>query len=587
MQKLSKFSIVHGIGLLIVLAMVLAACVPAPAPGAAPAGQAPAASTEGSKVLKILYWQAATILNPHLNTGTKDVDAVAPIMEPLAHYNQNDELVPYLAAEIPTVDNGEVAKDGTSVTWKLKKGVKWSDGSDFTADDVVFTWQYCANKETACTTTAQWDPIGKVEAVDPTTVKVTWKNPNPNPYVAYVGYYGMILQKKQFEPCIGAAAIKDADCQKANMAPIGTNAYMLKEFRPGDTVSYVKNPLYRDVANTYFDTVEIKGGGDAASAARAVCETGEVDYAWNLQVPKAVLEPILKSDKCDAVAGGSVGVERIAINFANPDPALGDKRSEPDQPHPFLTDLRVRQALNKAIDRKAIAEQLYGTSGSPTCNILVVPADLNSPNTKCDRDVEGAKKLLADAGFTPGSDGILQKAGKPLQLLYQTTVNQVRQGVQAIVKANLAEVGIKVDLKSVDASVFFGGDPGNPDTMNKMYADLQMYTNGPDGPDPTGYLGAWICAKMNSAKNQWQGPGNDGRYCNKDYDTLYEQYSTEMDPSKHKALAIQLNDLLVNDVVIIPLVNRVTPNGKAKNLEGPTYNTFDSTFWNINTWKRK
>jgi peptide/nickel transport system substrate-binding protein len=299
-----------------------------------------------------------------------------------------------------------------------------------------------------------------------------------------------------------------------------------------------------------------------------------------------VLEPILKSDKCDAVAGGSVGVERIAINFANPDSALGDKRSEPDQPHPFLTDLRVRQAINKAIDRKAIATQLYGASGSPTCNIVVVPADLNSPNTKCDRDVEGAKKLLADAGFTPGSDGILQKDGKPLKLLYQTTVNQVRQGAQAIVKANLAEVGIMVELKSIDAGVFFGGDPGNPDTLNKMYADLQMYTNGPDGPDPTGYLGGWTCAKVNSAKNQWQG-GNDGRYCNKDYDALYEQYSKEMDPTKHKAMAIQLNDMLVNDVVIIPLVNRVTPNGKAKNLEGPTYNTFDSNWWNINTWKRK
>ena len=130
-------------------------------------------------------------------------------------------------------------------------------------------------------------------------------------------------------------------------------------------MTYVKNENYRDIANVYFDTVEIKGGGDAASAARAVCETGEVDYSWNLQVPKAVLDPILAAGACDSLAGGSFGVERIEINFANPDPALGDKRSEPDQPHPFLSDLKVRQAINMAIDRKAINDQLYGAAGVP------------------------------------------------------------------------------------------------------------------------------------------------------------------------------------------------------------------------------
>jgi len=134
MHKLRKLRIVHWIGLLVVLSMVMVACVPAPAPGAASSGQAPAASnaaeSTGSKDLKILYWQAPTILNPHQATGTKDFDAAHVILEPLAHYNEKDQLVPYLAEEIPTVDNGDVAKDGTTTIWKLKKGVKWSDGSD-------------------------------------------------------------------------------------------------------------------------------------------------------------------------------------------------------------------------------------------------------------------------------------------------------------------------------------------------------------------------------------------------------------------------------------------------------------------------
>ncbi len=587
MRKLRRLSAFHAISLIALLSMVITACVPATAPGGAPAAATPAAAAEaGSKDLKILYWQAPTILNPHQATGTKDFDAANLILEPLAHYNEKDELVPYLAAEIPTIENGGVDKDGTSVTWKLKQGVKWSDGSDFTADDVIFTYNYCITKETACVNTSNYDAVKTIDAVDPTTVKISWKETNPNPYVSFVGNPGMIIQKKQFEKCAGATAITDKDCQAANLAPIGTGAYKLNEFKPGDVVTYVRNENYRDAANTYFDTVEIKGGGDATSAARAVCETGEVDYAWNLQVQKAVLEPILAAGKCDSVAGGSFGVERLELNFANPDEALGDKRSEPDQPHPAFSDLKVRQAVNKAIDRQAIADQLYGPTGSPTCNIMVSPASVNSPNTKCDRDVEGAKKLLDEAGWTVGSDGIREKDGKKLALLYQTSINPLRQGEQAIIKANLAEVGITVNLKSVDAGVFFGGDPGNPDTLNKFYADLQMFTNSPDGPASTGYLGNWTCAKVNNAANKWQG-GNESRYCNKDYDAIYAKYATELDPAKSAELAIQLNDFLVNDVAVIPLINRVTPSGKLKNLDGPTFNTFDSNLWNIATWKRK
>ncbi|MEI7770635.1 MAG: peptide ABC transporter substrate-binding protein, partial [Chloroflexales bacterium] len=549
---------------------------------AAPTAAAPAA---GGK-LTILYWQAVTILNPHQATGTKDFDGATVILEPLAHRNSADELVPALAEEVPTVANGGVAKDGTTVTWKLKKDVKWSDGTPFTADDVVFTWQYCADEATACATNANFSNVKTVEAIDPTTVKITWKEATANPYVTFTSYNGMILQKAQFAKCIGAAAISDAACQAANLAPIGTNAYKLKELKPGDTVLYEKNPNYRNADKVAFDTIEIKGGGDATSAARAVCETGEVDYAWNLQVPAAVLKPILEAGKCDAVAGGSFGIERIVVNSANPDPALGDKRSEPDQKHPFFSDPAVRQAINIAIDRKAIADQLYGPSGVATCNLIAAPPSLNSPNTKCDLDVEGAKKLLDDAGWkAPEGSTVREKNGVKLIVSFQTSINTLRQGVQAIIKSNLAAIGIQVNLKAIDAGVFFSGDPGNPDTLNKFYADLQMYTNSPSDIDPQSYLESWTCAKVNSAKNKWQG-SNDGRYCSKEYDALFAKFKAELDLAKRAELAIQLNDLLVKDNAVIGLINRITPNGKAKNLDGPTFSTFDSVLWNIQDWKR-
>ena len=105
-------------------------------------------------------------------------------------------------------------------------------------------------------------------------------------------------------------------------------------------------------------------------------------------------------------------------------------------------------------------------------------------------------------------------------LSFQTTINPLRQGEQAIIKENLAEIGIQVDLKAIDAGVFFGGDPGNPDTLNKFFADLQMYTNSPDSPDPAYYFAGWLCDKANSTANNWQG-GNASRYCNKDFDAAY------------------------------------------------------------------
>jgi peptide/nickel transport system substrate-binding protein len=249
-----------------------------------------------------------------------------------------------------------------------------------------------------------------------------------------------------------------------------------------------------------------------------------------------------------------------------------------------LTDLKVRQAINKAIDRQAIATNLYGPTGVANCNILVVPTAVDSKNTTCERDVEGAKKLLDEAGWLDVG-GKRTKDGKTMSLYFQTSINALRQGEQAIVKANLAEVGIAVNLKAVDAGVFFSGDPGNDDTLNKMYVDIQMYTNGPSGTDSQAYLEGWTCAKVNSAEGSWN-QGNDGRYCNKAYDELFAKYAAETDVAKRTEMAIQLNDFLINDVAVIPLINRRTPNAKIIGLNGPTHNTFDSGLWNIHEWSK-
>ena len=168
--------------------------------------------------VKIIYWQAPSILNPYLSGGTKDLEASSLVIEPMGRYDQDGALVPYLAAEIPTVGNGGVSKDLTSITWKLKKGLTWSDGSNVTSADLVFTANYCMDPEGGCAQAAKFDGVKSVEAIDKLTTKVTFNEPKPNPYGPFMGAQSPIIQAAQFANCLGARA---PECTEANFGPIG------------------------------------------------------------------------------------------------------------------------------------------------------------------------------------------------------------------------------------------------------------------------------------------------------------------------------------------------------------------------------
>src|SRR5215475_3527725 len=129
----------------------------------------------GGGELKTLWWQAVSILNCHLAVGVKDYDGSRLFNEPLAAFDPDGNLIPILAAEVPTFGNGGVAKDGLSVTWKLKRNAQWHDGKPFTADDVVFTWEFAADSATAATTTGNYKDIARIDKLDSQTVKVVFK----------------------------------------------------------------------------------------------------------------------------------------------------------------------------------------------------------------------------------------------------------------------------------------------------------------------------------------------------------------------------------------------------------------------------
>ena len=535
--------------------------------------------------VKIIYWQAPSILNPYLSGGTKDMEAASLVIEPMGRYDQDGALVPYLAAEIPTVGNGGVSSDLTSITWKLKKGLTWSDGSDVTSADVVFTADYCMAPDGGCSQAAKFDGVKSVEAIDKLTTKVTFNEPKPNPYGPFMGAVSPIIQAAQFANCLGARA---PECTEANFGPIGTGPFVVTNFKPNDVIQMVANDNFRTAGKPAFASLTFKGGGSAEASGRAVMETGEFDYGWNLQLAPDVLAKMAKGGKGQPISAFGTLVERLEMNLTNPSPDLPpETRATVAEPHPFLSEKAVRQALSMAIDRQELVDIGYGTAGRPTCNLVPGPVVYASDNTGClTQDIAGANAMLEAAGWVKGSDGIRAKGGVRLSILYQTSTNAVRQDFQALIKDSWNQIGVETELRNLDASVFFGGDPGSPDTYQKFYADVEMYANNFDGTDPQAYLAAYRCGGEPKPSSQWQGE-NINRFCDPAYDAMIDELGRTGDLEKRYALAKKMNDMMTKDsFTIVPLVDRGRVSAHADDLGGVILNTFDSELWNVADWYR-
>ncbi|MEM9524728.1 MAG: peptide ABC transporter substrate-binding protein, partial [Pseudomonadota bacterium] len=173
----------------------------------------------------------------------------------------------------------------------------------------------------------------------------------------------------------------------------------------------------------------------------------------------------------------------------------------------------------------------------------------------------------------------------PLKILYQTSTNAVRQDFQALIKQWWSEIGIETQLRNVDGSVFFGGDPGSPDTFQKFYADVEMYANTFNGTDPQSYLGNGLCDQAPKPATQWQGE-NISRFCMPEYDALHAELTRTADIEERARIAKTLNDMAVENGMMIPLVHRGRLSGHANSLGGVKLNVWDSELWNVADWYR-
>ena len=287
--------------------------------------------------------------------------------------------------------------------------------------------------------------------------------------------------------------------------------------------------------------------------------------------------------KADIVAGGNI--EHIQINFTDPYKEVDGERSSLKAPHPFLTDPAVRQALNLLVDRASVQEQIYGRTGIATANFLNQPSRYASKATKYEFNVEKANQILEAAGWKKGSDGIRTKDGKKLKMLYQTSINQPRQKTQAIVKQAAKNAGIEMELKSVTASVFFSSDVANPDTYAHFYTDIQMFTTTMTQPDPELFMLQFTSWEAASKENKYQGR-NITRWRSEDYDKLFRAAESELDPVKRAALFIKMNELVIQNVVVIPVVFRPRVAAVANTLR-MEQSGWDSDFWALHNWYRE
>jgi peptide/nickel transport system substrate-binding protein len=535
----------------------------------------------GGGQVRMLYWAAPTLLNPHLAVAPKDFESSQLFYEPLADIDTDGTVVPVLAAETPSIANGGVARDGTSVMWRLKRGVAWHDGRPFTADDVIFTWQYAADSATAATSAGSYQGIDRIDRMDDHTVKIVFKRPTPYWADAFCSAAGMVLPRHVFEPFRGGKSREAA----ANLRPVGTGPYRFVDFKPGDVLHADINQTYHVPNRPFFDAVEMKGGGDPVSAARAVMQSGEYDYAWGTQMEYEILRRLEQSVRGRFVIGRTANIEYIQLNQADPGRELDGERASIRSTHPFLTDSAVRSAFALLVDRSSIQKDLWGTQADATANFINHPPFV-SPNTRFEFSVDKANGILDAGGWKRGADGIRAKDGVRLKVLFQAVNQPIRQKMQSIVKQACVRAGIECELKSVVGSVYFSSDPGNVDTESHFYADLELSGKILRQPDPQAFMRAFCSWEVAQKSNKWSG-ANLARWRNDEYDRLWRAAETEMDPNKRAAYFIRMNDLVIQNVVVIPVFVRHATFAVANWIRGFDFSPFSGPLWRLAYWSRE
>jgi len=387
-------------------------------------GSAPSnASAPGSgEVVVFADFAEPSVLNPVLSTESPRVSHL--IFDSLVSADpQTGTPVPSLA------ESWEMSADGLTVTFHIRPNVTWSDGQPFSADDARFTFDAIRNPTNASPFKANFDQIASVNTPDPLTLQVTLKAPTCA-FLLNAMSIGILP-----EHVLGKLADLRQDALNFNQQPTtGTGPFVYSERQKGDHITLVANPRYWR-GRPKFDEWIFKVVPDA-NVEVVQLETGEVDYA--IVQPDAMDE--LQAAGLNLQTYFGRGYDFIAYNLQRP----------------FFQDPRVRQALTYALDRRQIVEQvLFGQGRLVDSPIPSISWAYNGSLPGYTYNLDTARTLLAEAGWTPGADGTLRKGDQAFQFTLDTNSgNKVRGADTVIAQAQFKKLGIDVQPETLELSAF-------------------------------------------------------------------------------------------------------------------------------------
>ncbi|MEW6286345.1 MAG: peptide ABC transporter substrate-binding protein [Chloroflexota bacterium] len=565
------------LSLLVVLTFLLTACGAPASPTAAPAGETPqpsvmetpiptreaGAPVRGGTVI-IGTPQEPQILNTLL-TGASIEDAVTSLfIEGLVSVNEKGEYVPVLAKDLP-----EVSEDGLVVTYHLLEGVKWADGTEFTCEDVVFTYEGVMS-DLSTVSTAGYRDIDTIECPDPYTVVVTFSEL----YASYLRMFSYIVPHT-------AGEIDQMETWDYNHKPFGTGPFVLEEWVAGDHITFVRNPNFREEGKPYLDSVIIKIL-PSREAGVQLLKTGEIHALWDLTEADFPTLDAMAADGVTYAAVPNGDIEQLVLNFGAND---GSAPADPaDNPHPILYDLRVRQAIQYAIDKQKIVDTLlYGKVNVGTSVISYGMFRCDLPPSEY--NPEKAKSLLDEAGWKVGADGIREKDGVRMSLKIATTTgNMLREQTEQVLVEMLKQVGIELVIENVPSDVLFAG--WESDGMrDKGKFDIVMYTTGPYIFAPDSHLDSnYHKASIPTVENEGSG-ANFSRYINEDVSAWIDESFGTTDIEKRHEFYCKIAEQINKDIPRIFLYDRLSITAHRVEFHNLTISpSFVDFAWNSQNW---
>lgn len=557
-------------GLLFLALFILAACGPAtspPATTAPPGAQQPpvqqAQPKRGGKVV-VAYWQSPVQLNYYAGTQTVVNDVNQYVVEGLTNVLPDGTRVPWLAKEVPSLQNGGVSADGKTITYKLKEGVVFSDGSPLGCEDVVFTWKYIMTPNVGVTSTAGYKDIENIECPDPLTVVIKFKNV----YAPFLTLFDRAIIPRN------AGKLEDAKNWPYNRKLIGTGPFKLDEWVPDDHITLSRNDKFREKDKPLLDTLILRYT-PSSDVTLQLLQSGEVDVMWNnTEADIPVLEK-MQGVKIISVPGNSS--ERFFLNQAeNKDP------SDPTKPHAVLSDKRVRQAINYGINRQRIIDNLLFGKASLGRGELIV-GFFDCKQTPTAYDPNKSKQLLDEAGWKPGPDGIRVKDGQRLRLKFQTTSgNKLREDSQVLMSEDMKAIGIELFIENAPSSVTIGTwDSASPRQRGNF--DIVMYTTGPAVDAHAQMFALFHSSQIPSEK--FKSGTNIARYNNPQVDKLIDQAATELDPVKRRDLYCQVQKIAEDDAAMVYIYARNSINSQRTRVQGNVAgNIWRNIGWDAHNW---